>query len=352
MSYLTIDIYKSIDFKNSGVFISHSSKDETYKKVIAYFEENGISYIGDSQIRAGEDFQIRLRNMIKDSTGGIILLSQEAFSSPWVMYEIGMLEGMQKEITLFFDGDPQCLKSVLPEMLRKYHIETDIQKIGSIVSKFSKFGTLFKHETKEIDSKKFRNAIIDAVDSVSLRIKLDGLGHFDASQFKFGYIIVRLAMAGIVDAEIKKCPVTHEHIEESYCCLKKSLGVKCTFFNEIAVKDAVETVALNTVLYDSKIEDNIVEYSLPLHNKYGVTFKCFVDIKDKSIKSKLEEFLRDSGMQDVSYSESGENQRIYFLLPKSKGTVGSRDTAERGLSVIRTPEGIRNNYLCPGATSE
>jgi hypothetical protein len=50
-------------------------------------------------------------------------------------------------------------------------------------------------------------------------------------------------------------------------------------------------------------------------------------------------------MEDVSYSDSGEDQRIYFLLPQAR---------EIGLFQVEAPDSgnIINNFICPGCLIE
>jgi hypothetical protein len=248
-----------------------------------------------------------------------------------------------KDITLYYDGDPRDIKSRMPEMLRRYHIENNLDALGELVRKYSVFGRLFEHETLSFKAADFRDAIAGTVEDIRLTVALNGLSQLEPGHFRFGCIVLRLAGCGQPTAEYKKCAVTNEKRNGTFCTMNESRGVSCGFLEEVTVKDAAETVILNSILHDTVVSGNLVELTVPIHNRYCVTVKCFVDVKDKSVKSTLEKLLRDAGMEDVSYSESGESQRIYFLLPESH---------KDGLFHIVSPEGIVNNYFCPGASAD
>ena len=87
---------------HNGVFISHSSHDESFHTVSKQLEENKIEFLSDRLIEAGNSNYVEfIKELLRNASGGVVLLSTEAFHSPWVLYEIGMLEGMGKTIMLY-----------------------------------------------------------------------------------------------------------------------------------------------------------------------------------------------------------------------------------------------------------
>jgi len=60
-----------------------------------------------------------------------------------------------------------------------------------------------------------------------------------------------------------------------------------------------------------------VEFVIPIHKKWGTTFKLYVDVNDLNSIEDVKDVLRSNGLEDIGQSGSGEKQRIYFLIPKS-----------------------------------
>jgi hypothetical protein len=325
----------------SGAFISHTGRDASFRTITKGFAENNIDFIGDSQIAPGVDFHATLRRMLQEASMGIVLVSEDIFASPWCLYEIGILEGMNKDIVLFCDPERSALRAEIPEFLRRYPIIDDLDTLKELARRSSVFGDLFKHETRELTAAKFEEALRGKQESLQLAIELPGLSAVDVNSVRFGFIVIRLARAGEFRTNTSKCAVIHEARRDNLCTMNEDRAVDCVMITEVRSQDALETVALNSILYASQIAGDRVTYTVPLHNRYGVTFKCFIDVIDKADKRSLEAILRKAGMEDVSYSESGESQRIYFLLPQEPS---------EGLFHIWSPEGIPNNFLCPGSS--
>ncbi|MDR1712720.1 MAG: toll/interleukin-1 receptor domain-containing protein [Coriobacteriales bacterium] len=332
---------------NSGIFISHLGGDAAFDLLRSQLEQRGIGYIGDSQIEAGSDFHARLRQMLAAATGGIVLLADGIFASPWVLYEIGLLEAAGKQILFYYDNAAadaparQAAAAGIPDFLRRYQVINDREAACGFAARASVFDGLFAYPTLELSRDDFGQALGDRLQSAHLEIGLPGLcDQVDVELLRFGCIVVRLAAAGrVLDVDEDLCELRCEPRLGSKCAMNAALDIDCAALREVFCRDELETIALNSILHEVSIEGDELRYHLPLHSHFGLTFKCFVDVLDASLKSETEELLRGAGMLDVSYSESGEGRRIYFLLPTQ---------IECGLFHIQSPEGILNNFLCPG----
>lgn len=329
----------------SGIFLSHSSEDNALlKELEEYLAKSNISYLSDSMISAGENYIEKIKELINSASGGVVLLSNNTMLSNWVMYEIGLLEGLEKDILLFSNDPGSLAKKKLPPFLQKYPIIFEYEELVEKIVKYSIFGNIFEHETATLKKSDFKSALSSQVKSQQLTIPLKNQGAFDFSKIRFGYIVIRLARAGDFNINYRRCPVTHE-TREGLRCSYENKEINCVLLDDIRCEDALETVALNSVLYYAKLNEGSIEYHIPCHEKYGVTFKCFADVKDVSLKAKLESILEYSGIpkENISSSESGENQRIYFLLDEAP---------DQSLFHIVSPEGIKNNFYCPGVINE
>lgn len=75
---------------NLKIFISYSRKDEAVAHLLAYIlREKKIECLIDRELRAGDKFDSRLQQMIRESDLLLILLSKNAANSAWVNQEIG-----------------------------------------------------------------------------------------------------------------------------------------------------------------------------------------------------------------------------------------------------------------------
>jgi TIR domain len=82
------------------VFISHSSKEKYFVALIArLLRENGIiTYIDHDFLSAGDDFEARIFDSIRNSSHLIVIWSSAAASSEWVEKEINFAHQHKKEI--------------------------------------------------------------------------------------------------------------------------------------------------------------------------------------------------------------------------------------------------------------
>lgn len=333
-------------FEQMGVFISHSSKDESFERITNLLTENNIEYLSDKLIKPGNDNYIKyIKSLLKNASGGVALVSKESMESPWVVYELGMLEGMGKQIVLYCDNNIDESKKYIPNNLKKYPLITDNETLIKHISNYTVFENLFEYETATVSLEDFKRGTINNVNNIILSYDISSnLQKLNVEMLEFGYIIVRLAKYGYVNDNLDNCLASGEIREDGKCFYYKDNSINCSFLEEIHSKDSPETIILNKTLYHSRVNQGLLDLAIPFHRKYGVTFKCFIDVKDISIKHTVVNELRKLGMKDVSFSGAALENRIYYLLPEKK---------EIGLfNLISHGSGIVNNYICPGCYLE
>jgi hypothetical protein len=301
--------------------------------------------------------------MISNVSSGVIILDEDALNSPWIMYEIGLLEGAGKKV-LIYDPDNGTKDIKKPAFLLKYKpFISSIEILVKEVCNFAIFGNVFEHEVEGIITKSEFNKMFDSNTKI---VKMD-IGLYNISDIetpnllKFGFILLSMSKYEInkeseklLQEKIGQNDESTKYSEAKITadrCLKygnensnncyANRNISCAIRNNPPT-DSIETVILNKILYNTFIDtvNSKVSYLVPTHIKYGVTFKCFVDVKSTSLKNKIMEILRLSGMKDIGVSDSAEGYRVYFLLPSS---------LIEGIFLLNAPDkGIINNYICPG----
>lgn len=76
------------------------------------------------------------------------------------------------------------------------------------------------------------------------------------------------------------------------------------------------------------------EYILPVHKKWGLSFKLFLECYDMKEINKITGILERNGFK-VDQEEEGEKNRIFFLIPHEK------------CRIVEDDNGTSNNYLYP-----
>lgn len=97
---------------------------------------------------------------------------------------------------------------------------------------------------------------------------------------------------------------------------------------------------IDKISYETNNNALKVEYILPVHRKWGLTFKLFVDVDNLEKLNTVMGIFERNGYQKMSQSKSGEKQRIYFLIPDDK------------CKIVEEPDKILNNYLNPFAIAD
>lgn len=308
--------------KKMGVFISYShqnkeEEDSKFFRLTNLFDENCISYLCDEGFNVGENFYNRIQEYVEYATGGVVLATKDAFKSPWVYYEIGMLEGGNKSIVLYCEDEKE-LKEI-PTVMKKYPLVTNPLELIETVKSYSMFNDLYENDTaimtKDIYNKELKDKIESYIIEIDISSYLQDL--IRENKIKFGCIIVALCKYGYLINQSKY---------HDYEC-----NIKCG--------ENIEGLILNKLLFHTRLKGGRIEIAVPVHSDNGVMLKCFVDVSNSSYKRLVMNELKDIGMKDVSYSGSATEHRIYFLIP----TMSKKNLFE----IASKNSGIVNNFIEP-----
>ena len=97
----------------ANIFISYANSDEKFARSLSNkLEENGNNvFFAGGSIPAGQDWQASIANSLKDADAMIIILSEEASNSKWIMHEAGAAVGFWQE-----KGKPVVLPLVIDDI--------------------------------------------------------------------------------------------------------------------------------------------------------------------------------------------------------------------------------------------
>ena len=323
-----------------GVFISYSHlDDEKCKSLIRTFEDNKFNVLSDKLITAGtKNFHEVIRRMLANSTCGVMLYDGKPVT-PWVNFEIGVLEGLGKDIIIFALGDV----TELPDYLRKYPSTNDVNKLMETVKTKKLFSDIFKGESNQLRRDDFLKEILNKLGYVYLRLSIPGISNIDPAAFKFRYLITGLFKLEKEEERNKLlCAKNHAELDECDCPSYQKYG-KCAYAEFDLPENRSDIVTLNKVYeVQNDYENDVVEFLIPVNLEFGTTFKCFVDILNPDKKEAIIEALVNAKIIKYDESGSGVGGRIYFTLPQK---------ATEGLFRIVDERNIDNNYLCPGVIS-
>ncbi len=129
------------------IFLSYSHVNEVDGRLLAKkFRENGLRcFLADQSIRAGENWELTLRDALSSSERIVILVTKESVQSSWVNVEIGAAWAMGKEIVpALWKIKRRELKSFLKEkgyedhpISRHQWIEIDPTNIENFVGRIN-----------------------------------------------------------------------------------------------------------------------------------------------------------------------------------------------------------------------
>lgn len=325
-----------------GVFISYSRKDSTEcNEVIRRLKEAGVNVLSDHLIEAGtSDFHKRIMSMLEKATCGVLLY--EGNLSPYVDFEIGGLEGMNKEIFVFSLGEDL---PKLPDYLGRYPKIDSIEKLIETVKTKLLFSDIFENETAELSRENFLKTLLPKIGYVYLRLQIPGIRDVGFSAVRLRYLITCFyKLEKPVERDRTVCAKNKIPLESCCCDSFEEFG-KCPYAEfspaeEGETENNCEIVTVNKIYDALGIDrDDFVEYLIPVDREYGNTFKCFLDITDFTMKEKIVKLLVAANILGYNEAGAGVNDRIYFCLPPRQ-----RD----GLFEVVDERGIANNYLCPG----
>jgi nucleoside 2-deoxyribosyltransferase len=90
------------------VFISSTKQDlELARDIARRLQAVGLEPMANRTVRPGEDFRKRIGQVIRSSDAVIFLVTPAALESPWLAYETGVAEGLDKHILAVVAGTGQ-----------------------------------------------------------------------------------------------------------------------------------------------------------------------------------------------------------------------------------------------------
>lgn len=286
------------------VFISHVSDDEERIRdvVTRKFSERGIPYfLSDTDIEPGENWLDRLEQAMGRASCGVVVLTENSLPSQWVWYETGMLQGLNKPIYPYLLDDIDF--GAVPEFVAQKQVsETVSELVQTLEENVREFGEIA--EATDFDAESLRRV------SITLTLDAEEYSQRLIDSLSFGYQLIgfdKPSPEGGGRQELLLMPVEADSV------VRESSAIK-------------------------------VEYSVPLHEKYGVEFKPYVTVEDVSDVDEVISMLDTDIFRDASQSGSGERQRVYFLLPIGLGE--DDDLSETG-NIIPDGDGNLNNWLYP-----
>ena len=321
------------------VFLSHSNINDEWKTFVEELESNGIRVYSDQGIKPGAlDFAVSIKEMICGSEIMLVLIENEKVS-PWMVYEIGIAAGLGKKILLYSKTPVNTAANYLFGQYGPV-INDMVTLIHEIKNSFF-FVDLFDYETMKLHKSDFLNACMKNIDICRLSFSIPGIEEIPKSTYRFGYILLSVARyEKLVNENRLKdiCNKTAEEIVDLQCNIDGNLCSLCSEQNFETPTDVI----LNKILYNCTVDltKQRLDVTLPFNRLRGVTFKCFVDVRNMDYVQDVMLLLSKAGLYDIGVSHSAQGNRIYFMLPQS---------AMNGLFAVEAPDGFINNYLCKGA---
>lgn len=289
------------------VFVSHVTEDKgrIRETLIDEFVREGVPYfLSDEDIEPGQNWLDRLEQATSRASCGVVVLTENSLNSQWVWYEAGILEGMGKPIYPFVLDDIEMER--VPEFVSRKQVSRDVSALlGTLEEEVREFGEIA--EATALDPQRLRRVTITmTIDTAEYPASL-------VESLSFGYQLIgfdKPSQASSTDVdrvELLLMPIDADSV--------------------VRESDAVK-----------------VEYSVPLHETYGVEFKPYVHVENTADVDAVLSMLREDVFRDASQSASGERQRVYFLLPID---LGEDEPPEESGNVVPDGDGNLNNWLYP-----
>jgi hypothetical protein len=329
---------RQIDAQKAGLFICYTYDDEEQvKQLEALLKKNGLNCWSDAVDNEASQsrFEESIKSNIRECRVGILFCTKKALKSRWVIYELGLFKGLKKPVVFYFPEEFDLSKYA---MLQEYERANDVD---GLIKKATK---LF--HAKEWLSQKTINS--GKIKEVELCLSFTTPDMIKNNHLKFGCLLVSMYRYGNRDdIPEEKCffKEKQERTRKKCVIIKKSA---CAWEND-NFKAFPETTVLNqpidgTISEIDKYNRWDVKYVLPILDGYGLTFKCYVDVTDETFMNKhhvkiILDTMKDE-IAEVTFSDSAEGNRIYFLL---------KDIEGNHLIHLYDPfvQGIKNNFLCP-----
>ncbi len=340
-----------------GIFVSHSNADNT--DVLYPLTDDGIAqgidFIFDRNFLAnGDDFKRKILRYI-NCYAGVSVITSKSINSPWVNYELGMLASMDIPVFIY-DPEKLLTETKVLETINDQHIRqfaptySDRQELYDDLKKLTIYKDLYTADTTALNPDKFNTIFNEKCDKVMIRIECDEFEKYKEyfSQCEYKILLINFGLYDALDRS-----------DNRFCERCKKAG-QC--YGEV-IKDFndenVECCLLNKVLNSGKIffegDDNIYEKEnqdkaiftkstlmlhLPIHKKYGVTFKILIDAPTDEVLNKILSVLEGTDF-NPTFSKNENGGRIYLSIVQKK-TEG----------LYRCVGPFCNNYLCSYAIKD
>lgn len=319
-----------------GIFISHSSDSSALvEQICEIMEEKGIPYLWDAQISVGSrNFSDEILGMIRKCIASVVVISEGFMESQWCNFEVGLLNGLNKNIYLF---DPENLLSdenfrfQFDQFCPAYR---DMESLTEAVRNEKLFYSLFNHETAHLTDEMFKRRVDEEVLPGRITLQIPGLSSIDPDSFQLKTLIINFGnytKCRHTDKAI--CSQNMDDLDDEICEVS---GVKCCMNFSPELSENPECVLLNHVWNKTSVDGDAVEIVMPIHKTRGTTFKVFFDAESGEVADALHRLLEPYGLMP-SVSLSGTQNRVYVSL---------RSSAING--VFRLKDEFSNNFICPG----
>lgn len=289
------------------VFISHVLDDEPRirETLTRAFDQEGIPYfLSDEDIEPGDDWLNRIEQATGRASCGVVVLTENSLDSQWVWYEAGILQGLKKPIYPFLLDDVDMEQ--VPEFVsRKQVTRTTASLIETLAGEVREFGEIA--EATDFETEDLRRV------TITMTLDTDGYPETLIDSLSFGYQLIGFKKPS------RSSATDGSRQERLLMPIEADSFVK-------------ESNALK------------VEYSIPLHTRFGVEFKPYVVVENTADVESVIAMLDDDIFLDASQSASGERQRVYFLLPI--GLEEGEEMTDSG-NIIPDGDGNLNNWLYP-----
>jgi tetratricopeptide (TPR) repeat protein len=117
-----LPVEMEVTMKRKYIFVSHSSKDDALVKALGKsLEIQGFEpWIDSRQLKGGDELDPEIKEAIKQARAFIVVLSLNAFNSPWILKEVKYARKVKKERGDDYPVIPLLLEGVEPAALNLY----------------------------------------------------------------------------------------------------------------------------------------------------------------------------------------------------------------------------------------
>ena len=324
--------YSEKEEKEIGVFISYKHVDESiFNEVVNNLTKNNVNVLSDKDIEnTSDDFYLSIKEMLYKATCGLVILGDSI--SPWLAFELGYLQALNKKVYVYTKHNKH-----VPPILSSCILVDDLDKITEMVSKEVLFNDFMEFDTSTLSVNEFNERMKENTKYVELILPVKGISSIRAESYQFSCIIVSMYNQELREELGDICPINRR---DKKLCQKYQENNFCQYLddNYKNALDKRDIVGINKIYKAKSVIGDNVTFILPVNKRYGVTFKCFVDIVDPTMKEAIVDILMHNNFIRLKDSSSFKQNRFYFCLPENLN----------GVFELSRDNHIYNNYICPG----